>query len=193
MKKGLTNEQAEFLCELTLRYGDALTKYAYRFYSYQPNMLHTAQDAVQDTFEKAVLDVDKLMNHPNQIGWLKVSLRNTLLNIQREQHWKKEDLRYSVSDSPEIRKQVVMEAFDRLERYPRLKEVVEGANDVLSEEEVQTFYDHFLEGLTTEETALLESVTSDTVRGRISRIRKKLRKYFGFTCCLLFILFYKGM
>ena len=193
MKTILTKEQAEFLCELTYRYGDALTKYAYRFFAYHPSMLQIAQDSVQETFEKAILHVDHLMKHPNQIGWLKVSLRNILLNTQREKRLQYEDLRASVADSPDVYRDATIAAFERVDQYPRLKEVVDAASEILTEAEINTFYDHFLMGLTTEETALLESVSSDTVRGRISRIRKKLRKYFGFPCCFLFFLFYRVM
>ncbi len=191
MKKKLTKEQNDFLCELVLRYGDTLTKYAYRFYGYQPHMLETAQDAVQETFVKAVQDVEILMNHPNKIGWLKVSLRNILFNIQRDQHWQFEQLKDGGKGWPEGRLQNVLDGLDELERYPRLGEVIAVTKAILTDGEADTFYDHFLVGLTTEETAILENTSSDTVRGRISRIRKKLRNHFGLTCYLLFILFYR--
>ena len=191
MKKVLTKDQSDFLCELTQKYGDVLTKYAYRFFGYQPHMLQSAQDAVQDTFAKAVYDVESLMSHPNQIAWLKVSLRYTLFNMQREPYRHYEELQSSVTDASSTRMHVVLDAFDRLERYPRLKEVIAVADSILTEGEVDTFYDHFLVGLTTEETAVLEGVSHDTVRGRISRIRRKLRKHFGLSCYFIYILFYK--
>lgn len=80
MKKVLTSEQTQFLNDLTLQYGDMLTKYAYRFFGYQPNKLEIAQDAVQETFLKAVQEVETLMEHPNIAAWLKVSLKYTLFN-----------------------------------------------------------------------------------------------------------------
>lgn len=191
MKKTLSKEQVEFLNSLTLQYGNTLTKYAYRFYGYRPHMYQTAEDAVQETLIKAINDVDTLMNHPNRIGWLKLCLRNVLLNARREQYRKYEQLQDSVSESPEGRLQIVLDAFDQLEQYPRLEEVQAVAKAILTEGEADTFYDHFLVGLTTEETALLENTTADTVRGRISRIRKKLRKYFRMMCSLIVILFYR--
>lgn len=191
MKKKLTNEQAQFLYDLTLKYGDILTKYAYRFFGYQPHRFQNAQDAVQETFVKAVQDVENLMEHPNKAAWLKVSLRFTLFNMQRNPHWKLEELQATVKEAPTRRLHVVLDAFDRLERYPRLTEVIAVAEVILTEEEFDTFYDHFLAGMTTEETAFLEGVSNDTVRGRISRIRKKLRKHFGLTCYFFFFLFYR--
>lgn len=191
MKKNITQEEVDFLRDIVLRYGDILTKYAYRFYSYQPHMLQTAQDAVQDTFLKAVQDVQVLMAHPNIAAWLKVSLKYTLLNIQRNPYWKLEELQASVTESPARRLHIVLDAFDRLEHYPRLKEVVSVADAILTKGESDTFYDYFLVGLSVEETALLEGVTNASVRGRINRIRNKLKKHFGLTCYLYILLFYR--
>ncbi len=191
MKKKLTEEQANYLRELTFQSADVLTKYAYRFFGYQPHMREIAEEAVQDTYLKAVEDVESLMKHPNKIGWLKVSLRNILLNIRREQHWKYEDAKETIDDNPEKRLHIVLDAFDELDRYPRLMELEEVANAILTPDEAETFYDHFLCDLTAEETAILESVSNDTIRGRISRIRKKLKKHYKMPCFLLLLLFYR--
>lgn len=190
MKKRLTEAQATYLRELTLQSADVLTKYAYRFFGYQPHMREIAEEAVQDTYLKAVEDVESLMKHPNKIGWLKVSLRNILLNIKREQHWKYEDAKETIDDNPDNKLHIVLDAFDEFDHFPRLKELEEVANAILTPDEAETFYDHFLCGLTTEETAILECVSNDTIRGRISRIRKKLKKHYKMPCFLLLLLFY---
>lgn len=191
MKKKLSEAQADFLRELTLQSADMLTKYACRFFGYQPHMREIAEEAVQDTYLKAVENVESLMRHPNKIGWLKVSLHNNLLNIKREQHWKYEDKKEPIDDSPKKQLHTVLGVFDEFERYPRLKELEEVADAILTPDEAETFYDYFLCGLTTEETAILESVSKDIVRGRISRIRKKLKKHYKMSCFLLLFLFYR--
>ncbi len=191
MKKELTEAQAIFLRDLTIQSADVLTKYAYRFFGYQPHMREIAEEAVQDVYLKAIEDVEILMEHPNKIGWLKVSLRNILLNIQREQHWKYEETREVIRDNPSRRMYAVLDAFDEIDRLPRLKELSQVVDTILTPDEAETLRDHFLGGLTTEETAILECVTNDTVRGRISRIRRKLRKFYGLPCFLLLLLFYK--
>lgn len=189
MEKSLTGEQYEFLNALVLRYGDALTKYAYRFLGYQPHLQQTAQDAVQETFLKAVKEVEALMVHPNVAGWLKVSLRNVLLNIRRQNQQGEEKIQGICMDASQRQLCAALDAFE-VHQYPQLQEVMEAAAAVLTESEASTFYNHFLEGLTMEETALLEGTSVDSVRGRIQRIRKKLRKIFISTCRLLLILFY---
>ncbi len=191
MKKELTEAQAVFLRDLTIQSADVLTKYAYRFFGYQPHMREIAEEAVQDVYLKAIEDVEILMEHPNKIGWLKVSLRNILLNIRREQHWDYEETREIIRDNPSRRMYAVLDAFDEIDHFPRLKELSQVVDTILTPDEAETLRDHFFDGLTTEETAILECVTSDTVRGRISRIRKKLRKFYGLPCFLLLLLFYR--
>lgn len=191
MKKVMSEAQANFLRDLTLQSADVLTKYAYRFFGYQLHMREIAEEAVQDTYLKAVEDIEALMTHPNPIGWLKVSLRNILLNIKRERHWKYEESKDVIRDNPDKRLYAALDAFDEFNSYPRLKELEEVINTILTPDEAETFYDHFLCGLTTEETAILECVSNDTVRGRISRIRKKLKKHYKTSCFLILLLFYR--
>lgn len=191
MKKVLTSEQIQFLNDLTLQYGDMLTKYAYRFFGYQSNKFEIAQDAVQETFLKAVQEVETLMEHPNIAAWLKVSLKYTLFNIQRDPYWQHEEPQASIVNLT-ASKDLITDALDQSDSLPRLKEIISVIDSVLSREELSTFHNHFLLGLTTEETAILESVPSSTIRGRISRIRKKLKSHFNILCCFIFILFYIG-
>ena len=101
MKKPLSESQVNYMRKLTQTSADVLLKYAYRFFGYQQHMQEVAEEAVQDTFLKAVEDVESLMKHPNPIGWLKVSLRNILLNIKREQHWKFEEAKEVIVENPE--------------------------------------------------------------------------------------------
>lgn len=42
-----------------------------------------ATDCVQDTFQEAVVQIDKLMLHPNPSGWLMATLRNKCKNSNR--------------------------------------------------------------------------------------------------------------
>ena len=61
MKKVMSEAQANFLRDLALQSADVLTKYAYRFFGYQLHMREIAAEAVQDTYLKAVEDIETLM------------------------------------------------------------------------------------------------------------------------------------
>ena len=189
MRKKLTEEQIEFINGLPEKYGDMLTKYAYRFFGYQSHLFPTAEDAVQETFIKAVKDIETLMGHENPAGWLIQSLRYTLLHTSRHLKSTKEDLTADMTD-PSVSKRIAIDAVDRWEQKYNLSEVIETADKILTSEEQATFKDHFLMGYTIQETAAMEKTTSDTIRSRINRIRKKLKKYFGIMCIFLIQLHY---
>ena len=177
MKK-LTEEQEAFLNQLPEKYGDSLSKYAYRFFGYKPHMLPVVEDAVQETFIKAIRDVEDLMKHQNQHGWMKTSLKHILLNKCRDMNRRKEELFGAETDIPAIAKQAMVNALERWESRITLPEVIERAGEILTKDEMESFVDHYLIGLTTEETAAQEGVSAGTVRGRLSRIRKKMKKNF---------------
>jgi len=174
----LTEEQLRFLTGLAERYGDMLTDYAWRFWAYRPHMLSAAQDAVQEVFVKAVRHVDALMAHPNQAAWLKASLKHHLISLYRRSRRHPEQLWGDVEMQGEVEAQQAAEAIDRWEQHEKLDEVLRVAEAILTPAEHDTFCDTFLSGLSAQEAAQLEAVSPDTVRGRVFRIRRKLRKYF---------------
>lgn len=174
----LTEGQLRFLTGLVERYGDMLTDYAWRFFAYRPDRLPAAQDAVQEVFVQAVRHVERLMAHPNQAAWLKASLKNTLISLYRREKRHPEVLCEDVGLHGSVSSRQAAEAIARWEQRERLDEVLRVAERILTTGERMTFQDCFLTGLNAQEAARLEEVSPDTVRGRVFRIRKKLRKYF---------------
>lgn len=185
MRKTLTEEQVAFLTGLVDQYDDALLKYAIRFLHYRPDLIPVAQEAVQEMYVRAIRHVDELMAHENPVAWLKLCLKRLLLNHARSRAAQLEELTEDVSAHPEIEGAQVNAAMEAWSGRVSLQEVQEMAPVLLSPEEQRIFDEHFLYGLTTEETASLESIPAATVRGCISRIRKKLRKYFIPVCLLM--------
>lgn len=188
MRKRLTEQQHLFISGLPELYGDALLKYAVRFLGYKPHLQHMAEDAVQETWLKAIEHIDALMQHENPSAWLKLCVKRSLLNRLRAASHQREELTEDVTCHPAASAQAMEAALDRWQKAVTLREVQEVASMLLSPEEWTTFGDHFLQGFTAEETALLENVPAATVRGRISRIRKKLKKYFLDMCILLSVM-----
>lgn len=187
MRKRLTDAQAAFLNDLAIRYSDVLMQYAMRFLNYQPHLRPLAQECVQETFLRAVRCVDALMSHENPVGWLKVVLKHLLLNRVGSARHRLEELCEDVAAHPAALEQSAQDALTQWETHRQLEEVLEVAHAILTTEEQRTLARHFFAGLTTAETALLESVPESTIRGRISRIRRKLKKYFPELCVLLLL------
>lgn len=181
MRKSLTTEQAAFLDDLAVRCSDMLMNYAMRFLRYQAHLYPLAQECVQETFVRAIACVDTLMQHENPVGWLKVSLKYHLLNSLRRE--KQRRLKTYEATVPEV-----SEALLLWEETQTLTDVLTIVQGLLTVEEQRTFEAYFRQGMTAEETALLESVPESTIRGRISRIRRKLKKHFPELCGLLLLI-----
>lgn len=187
MHKHLTDKQAAFLEELVIRYSDVLMQYAMRFLNYQLHLRPLAQECVQEAFLRAVKCVDGLMAHENPVGWLKVVLKHLLLNHTGSAKYQREELCGDISVHAAAIGQSAMDALNCWETQHQLEEVLQVAHAILTLEEQRTLDTHFISGLTTAETALLESVPESTIRGRISRIRSKLKKVFPELCVLLLL------
>lgn len=177
MSKKLTDEETEFLAEIAEKYYDMLEKYCGRCVSYNSKYMPMIPDLIQETFLKAAENASVLRQHENVPGWLKKSCHFSLLNTLR---------------SIRMSREVLYPAIDKLRQLElahgenenvwndkiTLKEVLTAVQTELTDDEQIIFNDYFLDDLSTAETARRNYLTYDTVRGRISRIRKKLKKYF---------------
>lgn len=175
----LTRGQAAFLNELYLNCGPALYRYARHFLGERPYTQGSVQDALQETWLRAVRDVDRLISHEKPDAWLLLTLRHVLLDGMRTErtHW-----RFFVAQdvqSAEELQQLIIRDRAELSAHEWLRQVEAAAARVLTAGELRTFRDHFFSGYTMAETARLEQVPLTTVRGRIRRIRLKLRRHFG--------------
>ena len=177
MQRQLTPEERAYLEELSLRWRGELLRYAYRFTGYQPHLRPDAEDAVQTTLLKAAEEVQHLIRHENPAGWLKTSLRHTLLNLRRRM------AAHPVIPVAEVHEPARF-LFQQADGDPSadaspLAEVLALSGRVLSAQEQRTFRDYFLNDHTMRCTAALEHTSAATIRGRIARIRRKLRRYSG--------------
>ena len=190
--KQVTPEQAEFLEEIEKKYSPLLRHYIRRFLNYDARAKDIEDDIVQEVLLKAVRDVDKLMAHENVVGWLKrsceFSLRSTLRKMRNSR-----EIPSDAVEKLEIKSEKeLLKSFDNWSQSITVKEVREAVCELFKEEDQQVFNDYFGNDMTMKETAEKNGMTTDKVRGKISRIRKKLKKYFQLTCiflaCTLYIL-----
>lgn len=190
--KQVTPEQAEFLEEIEKKYSLLLRYYIRRFLNYNGRAKDIEDDIVQEVLLKAVRDVDKLMAHENVVGWLKrsceFSLRSTLRKMRNSR-----EIPSDTVEKLEIKSEKeLLKSFDNWSQNITVKEVREAVCELFKEEDQQVFNDYFGNDMTMKETAEKNGMTTDKVRGKISRIRKKLKKYFQLTCiflaCTLYIL-----
>lgn len=177
MSHEMSMEQAEFLEKIAEQYGDMLHRYCAKCVNFNPKLMPFIPDLVQEVYLKAAMNVDALMHHSNIPGWLKKSCHFSLLNMLRNQRNGREVL------YPTIEKLQVLlhQSFISIQEDSSsitLGEVLAAAESVLTQEEQAIFNDYFLDDLSTLETARQNHMTYDAVRGKISRIRKKLKAHF---------------
>ena len=186
----VTPEQAAFLEDMYNKYSRALELYAYRFLNYDSRTIFLIPDAIQDVYLKAVKDVDKLMRHENVLGWLKKSCEYSLLSMLRKRRTSKEILSDSIEKIQLKSEEETLKSFTSWSQRITVNEVLEATCKILSPEDQQIFSDYFGENLTMQQTAEKNNMSTDKVRGKISRIRKRLKSYFiTLSMVLLFIVF----
>lgn len=176
--KKVTPDQAAFLDNIYQEYSRSLELYAYRFLNYDQRNIPLIPDAVQDVYLKAVKNVEKLMEHENVLGWLKKSCEHSLLSMLRKRRNSKEILSDSVEKIQVKSEEEALKSFISWSQRITVNELLEAVCSILSTEDQQIFYDYFGEHLTMQETAIKNNMSTDKVRGKISRIRKKLKNYF---------------
>ena len=172
--------QEAFLTDIVETYQDMLYGYCARCMRYNPKLMLLIPDVVQEVYMKAASNADLLMHHGNIPGWLKKSCHFSLLNILRQQE-KHREILYPTVETLQAALQNSPISLRRSgdDDSITLQEVLEATEAILTEEEQAIFNDYFLDHLSTAETARLNCMTRDAVRGKISRIRKKLKAYFA--------------
>ena len=174
MQRPLTPEERAYLETLTLCWQDELLQYARRFLGCRTHLRPDAEDAVQTTLLKAVQEADVLLRHENPAGWLKTSLRYTLLNLRRDQ------VSHPVIPVAEVHEPAPIlfqhPAVDPSAAASPLADVLTLAARVLTESELEIFSNYFLNNYSMRRTAALSRETPAAIRGRIARIRRKLRR-----------------
>ena len=178
MNRELSEDQSAFLESLPEKYEKMLFQYCARCVSYNPNIMPFIPDLLQEVYLKASLNVESLMHHENVPGWLKKSCHFSLLTMLRNQRNNREILCPTTEKLQRLFYQEQTMIPDR-KMSITLKEVIVAAKLILSDKELAVFIDYSLNDLSTAETAKLNRMTYDTVRGKISQIRKKLKNHFG--------------
>lgn len=135
-----------------------------------------AQDVLQEVFLLA--SEKKIYRHPNPEGWLIITTANVCSNYIRAnaRRIKKFDRLIQEKHDANVnsKKQPIPRTDDEIQNVD-LHIVME---QVLSEEEQMLLTQHYIGGLTLEEIALRLNVSPGTLRVRLHRIRKKLKKYY---------------
>lgn len=165
-------EQDAFIEAIYFEYFKKLVIYARAFLKDQEK----AQEIVQDVYHEAVLHIDVVMTHENPGGWLMKTLKNKLLEYERNR--KKHLARFLSLDS-EINHQVASpdNAIASIEAAEG-KNVWSIVQENLTAEEQYILKRIAFEGATHLQVAKERNISVYTSQKRLQRIREKLYKVF---------------
>lgn len=139
----------------------------------RPDLLHYADDYVQETFLDAIKHKTELMGSDNVAGWLYRNCKKRCDAAIKRYDRRRKILRYpvpieTVPDLPDV-SDAVIQWFCITET----EETIQMLRERLTTLEYKVFNAYFLERLSLRATAARCDASVDSVRGAIQRIRKK--------------------
>lgn len=168
-------EKQDFLEQLYRDHAESLRLYSYALLGKQPEFLPLAEDCVQQTFLKAMRQIQSLRQHGAPYLWLYKTCQYTTLTEMKTLKRRAKILQYpaSVEDNYEI-----ADPKDHFTEWI-VKEDIQGLLTTLvvdlTDQEYAVYTVSFLEAKSILETAVILNVSEGSVRGARQRIRHKLR------------------
>lgn len=126
------------------------------------------EDVIQETFLEAYSKVEFLMGHPNQMGWLYVTAKNKAMKLRAN---RKE---ICCLDSGMI--DVIEDDNAGAVEYKEI-ELAEVIKKFVGENEYEMFCDYYANDYTYTEIAEKYGISENSVRMRMSRLKKKLKDH----------------
>ena len=81
------NEEQQITLDLLYsKYYRELLQYSFSFFDYRQQYLQDAEDCVQDTFEKAMKNLDKVLTNEAPLKYLKLMCKNITISRRRDIH-----------------------------------------------------------------------------------------------------------
>lgn len=158
------------------KYYRELFIYSFSLFDYRQQHLQDAEDCVQETFEKAVKNLEDVLKNAAPLKYLMVMCKNITLSRRRDIHLHQKILKFpqtidehfDVADSRDI----VMDWMIRRENEEIKKMLLEE----LTDKEKTVYHLYFEQNMSIKETAQEMNGTAGSVRGSIQRIRSRAMK-----------------
>ena len=154
-------EQDEFLERLFRAYFNELELYAYALLKNRSD----AEAAVQEAFHIACTKINEVMASPNQVGWMKKTIKNISRNMRRRR----------------LRESLLVTRFEDLHGEPGVEdsrefELYEQCKAVLTAEEYDLLIDIYINGIPVARKAEELGVSIWACYKRVNKALEKLRR-----------------
>lgn len=181
------NEEQQITLDLLYsKYYRELLQYSFSFFDCRQQYLRDAEECVQDTFEKAMKNLDKVLTNEAPLKYLKLMCKNITISRRRDIHLHQRILKFpkTIDEYFDVAdpKDIVMDWIIRQENKEIKKILMEELTD--KEKEVYSLY--FEQDMSIKETAQELDSTDGSIRGSIQRIRSKAMKLQNLYFILVF-------
>lgn len=152
-------------------------EYVNDLYAYGTNLGFASDicmDAIQDVFCNVYLRQDKLKHIDNMRFYLFRSLRNRLVDLQKQQHTTERLVENDLAFSIEVS---VADIFENEEERILLKQKVERLLSILTDRQREAVYLRYMQGLDYEKIGETMEMNSASVRKLVYRALEVIRKH----------------
>lgn len=181
------NEEQQITLDLLYsKYYRELFQYSFSFFDCRQQYLQDAEDCVQDTFEKAMKNLDKVLKNEAPLKYLKLMCKNITISRRRDIHLHQRILKFpkTIDEHFDVAdpKDIVMDWIIRQEN----KEIKKILMYELTDKEKEVYSLYFEQNMSIKETAQELDSTDGSIRGSIQRIRSKAMKLQNLYFILVF-------
>ena len=155
--------------------------------NFDNRFIHIVDDCIQETFVIFLISYDKLCDHPNPAGWLCNTAWNRLRSEIRKTTHRVKKL-YEIAEMEQVNPSEVEAVLDRWANQNMAIETIAAIHSILTQKEQEIYQSYFVEDLSLAETARKNSISPNSVRSAIGRIRKRAKEFENF---LLFLFIFE--
>lgn len=172
----LPDDEREWLESLYRQNYPVLLTLCMADFDFRPSCRELAEECVQDTFVKAILELDRLRRHPNPPAWLRTACKHIAISKRRKIRNRQRILGYpvpldSAGETADLRDELAvwMASEDLLSSKAQLMQA-------LTLQEQAVYHAIYEERTSYRAAAEALSISDGALRGALQRVKHKIKK-----------------
>ena len=170
-------DRKDFLDEIYRKYRRDLFNKSYSMFDYRPEFRPLAEDCVQETYIRAFLEADKLIDYKEPLYWLLTTCKHITMTERRKYRRRQQILNTVPAADDEgliDPKNAIADWMAENDLLAKKKQLLE----TLTEQEREMYTAVYSEGLSAKEAAERTGTTVGAVYAALHRVRDKIRRLF---------------
>ena len=177
-------DQKKYLEELYRKYFRILFNKSFSQFDYRPELRQLAEDCVQETFIRAMLNVEVLSEAKEPLQWLLTTCAHITISERRKYHRRRRILNPVISNTDTD----LLDPRDAIADWMAEEDLLSKKDQLMSElteQELSVYTAVYENNLPARDAAASIGTTEGGVYAALRRIRTKIRKLFLFLTLLL--------